>query len=68
MVMEPKYYAEEVIGHPNHHLRIWLDSQGDISPWQRRAISSKKEHHFLNSGNDFQGIYIYTGVSMEVSN
>ena len=26
MVMEPKYYAEEVIGHPNHHLRIWLDS------------------------------------------
>ena len=20
MVMEPKYYAEEVIGHPNHHL------------------------------------------------
>ena len=22
MVMESKYYAEEVIGHPNHHLRI----------------------------------------------
>ena len=20
--MEPKYFAEEVIGHPNHHLRI----------------------------------------------
>ena len=20
--MEPKYYPEEVIGHPNHHLRI----------------------------------------------
>ena len=26
MVMEPKYCAEEVIGHANHHLRIWLDS------------------------------------------
>ena len=26
MVMEPKYCAEEVIGHPNHHLRIWLDA------------------------------------------
>ena len=23
MVMEPKYYAEEVIGHPNRDLRIW---------------------------------------------
>ncbi len=23
MVMEPKYYAEKVIGHPNHQLRIW---------------------------------------------
>ena len=22
MVMEPKYYAEKVIGHPNHQLRI----------------------------------------------
>ena len=22
MVVEPKYFAEEVIGHPNHHLRI----------------------------------------------
>ena len=22
MVMEPKYYSDEVIGHPNHHLRI----------------------------------------------
>ena len=22
MVAEPKYYADEVIGHPNHHLRI----------------------------------------------
>ena len=22
MVMEPKYYGEEIIGHPNHHLRI----------------------------------------------
>ena len=22
MVMESKYYAEGVIGHPNHHLRI----------------------------------------------
>ena len=27
MIMEPKYYAE-VIGHPNHHLRISLDSYG----------------------------------------
>ena len=26
MVMEPKYYAEDVIGHPNHQLRIWLDA------------------------------------------
>ena len=26
MVMEPKYYAEKVIGHPNHYLRIWLDA------------------------------------------
>ena len=25
--MEPEYHAE-VIEHPNHHLRIWLDSQG----------------------------------------
>ena len=27
--MEPKYYdeeCEEVIGHPNHHLRVWLDA------------------------------------------
>ena len=24
--MEPKYYAEKVIGHPNHQLRIWLDA------------------------------------------
>ena len=24
--MEPKYNAEEVIGHPNHLLRIWLDA------------------------------------------
>ena len=22
LVMEPKYFAEKVIGHPNHHLRI----------------------------------------------
>ena len=26
MGMEPKDYAEEGIGHPNQHLRIWLDS------------------------------------------
>ena len=26
IVMKPEYYAEKVIGHPNHHLRIWLDS------------------------------------------
>ena len=26
MVMEPNYYAEEMIGHPNHQLRIWLDA------------------------------------------
>ena len=26
--MEPKYYAEEVIGHPRHQLRIWLDACG----------------------------------------
>ena len=26
MVMEPKYHAQEVIGHPNHQLRIWLDA------------------------------------------
>ena len=26
MVMEPKNYAEEVIGHPNHSLTIWLDA------------------------------------------
>ena len=25
MVVEPKYYVEKVIGHPNHQLRIWLD-------------------------------------------
>ena len=25
MVMEPKYLAEEVIIHPNHHLTMWLD-------------------------------------------
>ena len=25
MVMEPKYLAEEVIVHPNHHLTRWLD-------------------------------------------
>ena len=24
--MEPKYLVEEVIVHPNHHMRIWLDS------------------------------------------
>ena len=23
-ILEPKYYAEEVIGHPNHYLKIWL--------------------------------------------
>ncbi len=28
MAMESKYYAEEVIGHPNHHLRIWLGCLG----------------------------------------
>ena len=28
MVMEPKYYAEEVIEHPNHHLTIRLDAYG----------------------------------------
>jgi len=26
MVMEPKYYAEEVVEHPNHHVTIWLDA------------------------------------------
>jgi len=26
--MDPKYYAEEVIGHPNHHLKTWLDASG----------------------------------------
>ena len=26
MVMEPKYYAEKVMGHSNHQLRIWLDA------------------------------------------
>ena len=26
--MEPRYLAEEVIGHPNHQLRIWLDAWG----------------------------------------
>ena len=26
MVMEPKYYAEEVIVHPSHFLTIWLDA------------------------------------------
>ena len=25
--MKPKYYGEDVIGHPGpHHLRIWLDA------------------------------------------
>ena len=24
--IEPKSYAEEVIAHPNHHLRVWLDA------------------------------------------
>ena len=26
--MDPKYYAEEVIGRPNHHLKTWLDASG----------------------------------------
>ena len=26
MAMKPKYYAEEVMGHPNRYLRIWLDA------------------------------------------
>ena len=28
MVIEPKYYSEEVIGHPNHYLTILLDAWG----------------------------------------
>ena len=28
MVMEPKYFAEEVIAHPNHTLIRWLDPYG----------------------------------------
>ena len=30
MVMEPKYFAEEVIGHPCHQLRIWLDAYREV--------------------------------------
>ena len=31
--MEPKYHADEVIGHPNHYLRIWLDAY-KVGPYQ----------------------------------
>ena len=32
MVMEPKYYAEEVIGHPNHHLGDMTGFLGSCLP------------------------------------
>ena len=51
MVMEPKYFAE-VIGYPNHHLRIWPDScrEWQIDGLGRISRAEKMVH--VNPGDD----------------
>ena len=39
MVVEPKYYAEEVIGHLNHHLRIWSSGLAIIQETNTRCFA-----------------------------
>ena len=44
MVMEPKYYAEDVIGQPNHDLRIWPLIPRALGR-DIVAITGLKDHH-----------------------
>lgn len=37
LVVEPKRYVLEVIEHPNHSLRIWLDAQGMLT-YQKKHL------------------------------
>ena len=55
--MEPKYLSKEVIIHPNHHLRRWLDHCITTNSYLVPSTPLKFKHGLLGASTHLRGGY-----------